>query len=122
MIVVLYILTPCAIISELSVDNYKILQGTGVLSGQYLECPNAFKSIIFGICRAWCFVYFNAPVRSALVVLIKVISKLGPFAALTTSAFMGHFFIFQGLAYDVTPSDGSGQAGKNGFGYGGNTA
>jgi len=119
MIVVLYILTPAAIISGWTSGNHHILQGVGVLEGSKLECPNAFKVSALGLCRAWCFVYFNPSVRKALVVLIKVISKLGPFAALTTSCFTAHFFVFQALAYNVWPDDG--QAGKNGYGYGGST-
>jgi len=119
---VLYVVTPAAIAVHFAVDDHKILQHANSLGPSELICPVAFKSIALGLCRAYVFIYYNQQVRDALVVLYRVITRLGPFFSLTFSCLVAHFFVFQGLAYDVTPSDGSGQAGKNGFGYGGNTA
>lgn len=79
---------------------------------EVVECPTGPTMFITGFSRAWTVVYFNPSIRDALVTLLKVISRLGPLAALMFLSFMGHYFTLQGLAWT------EGIKGEFGFGDG----
>jgi len=106
---VLYVFFPICIIMWFSNPDSDIKQW----DGSTISCPYGAQAFLFGWCRAWTFVYFNQGVRDSVVTLITVLMRLGPFAALTSSCFFGHYFIFQAFAYgsNINVSD---------FGYGGN--
>jgi len=80
-------------------DKYEIYLQDGGWPTVY--CPSRAVAFIEGWITAWNFVYFNPSVRLALVTLTKVLAGLGPLTAMVLACFVGHFFIFEGLAFGV---------------------
>jgi len=82
------------------------------VNGNSITCPSGVRQVLQSWCQSWTLVYFNEPVRKALVILLVVLSNLGPLACLMGCSFIAHFFIFQGLASQTSVT------GEVGFGLG----
>jgi hypothetical protein len=104
-IIVLWILTPSAYI----VDAGAGTTGRYQANSKTIPCVNGYSMFVMGWCRAWTFIYFNKNVRTAMVTVLKVLTRLGPLTGLLLGFFFCHFFIFQSLSIGTSdPQNGWG--------------